>query len=203
MQTNKSLIFDKHNMSLSGQSINCLEKGLAKRIENLSCNNGCLKSVNIADDLFEKIEPQKSELLRNKFLEKGDCLWITIYSTIQDAVEVNYVVFCTTDYRVYYYNSQDESPAVKELIPVPFSSEPIFEYFLIYSTFCSLGRLEFLILSITTSLQSQDEEYSCCSFLSMNNGAATFPIKFQLKISKISIKLNIIIFNTDIMGSPF
>ncbi len=130
MQTNKSLIFDKNNMSLSGQSINCLEKGLAKRIENLSCNNGCLKSVNIADDLFEKIEPQKSELLRNKFLEKGDCLWITIYSTIQNSVEIDYVVFCTTDYRVYYYNSQDESPAVKELIPVPFSSEPIFEYFI-------------------------------------------------------------------------
>ena len=90
MQTNKSLIFDKHNMSLSGQSINCLEKGLAKRIENLSCNNGCLKSVNVADDLFEKIEPQKSELLRNKFLEKGiDVPFLNSYlKTPQEIISV-------------------------------------------------------------------------------------------------------------------
>ena len=130
-QRYKTFVMQDFDLGLTSEQKN-IKGGLAEKFYNVNCCSDKICSANMQKDFFELVEPTRMEIVKQVFKNiVGDCLWITGFSTHSDiGKELNYIVFCNSNYKIYYYELGLQNPAFVYLNNITFTSEPIFEYFI-------------------------------------------------------------------------
>lgn len=130
-QKHNQIVFSEYNLGLNNNSNNYKQNGLSKKIENVCCTNGQIKSVNEFKKLFTAIEPARADAVENVFKTTiNECLWVTDYHFYKSGKPVKYIVFCASNYKIYYYMLNATNPQFVCLENVEFTSVPKFDYFI-------------------------------------------------------------------------
>lgn len=171
-QRYKTLILSKYNLGLLTKA-NFNDAGLAKYICNVNCQNGKICSAQQQKDIFEIIEPTRAEAVIEAFKSTvGNCLWLTGYSTLlENGEEVSYIVFCNSDYKIYYYKLGAANPSFIYLNNITFTSKPIFEFFI------KDNKNHFILCSKTDDMwvwDGENEPYQVLDAPCVNNMAVAF-----------------------------
>lgn len=131
MTKNGQIIFEEYNLGLNHFSKDYKRDGLASKICNVECKNGKIQSSNQLNNIFDLIEPTRSKIADDLFLKQvGKCLWVASFQFYNQTQLVDYIVFCSSDYKIFYYQLNSTSPQFKCLNNITFSSEPTYEFFI-------------------------------------------------------------------------
>lgn len=130
-QKYKNILFDDLNLSLRGASTDGSSDGMAQKLMNIECNNGHIKSAPQLKNIFEFLEPQRANSASQVFKDKlNGCKWVTGFQFYDQSVQVDTVVFCDEDNKIYYYKLGEEYPQFVRLDNINFSSTPTVETFI-------------------------------------------------------------------------
>lgn len=131
MTKNGQIIFEEYNLGLNHFSQNYKQDGLASKVCNIECKNGSIRSSNELKDIFDLIEPTRSKSASDLFFKQvGKCLWVASFQFYNQAQLVDYVVFCSSDYKIFYYQLGAENPQFKCLNNIAFTSRPTYDFFI-------------------------------------------------------------------------
>lgn len=131
MTKNGQVVFEEYNLGLNHFSQDYKRDGLASKICNIECKNGRIQSANQLKNIFEVIEPTRATVASDLFLKQvGNCRWVVSFQFYNQAQLIDYVVFCSSEYKIYYYQLNSINPQFKCLSNITFSSEPTYEFFI-------------------------------------------------------------------------
>ena len=130
-QKYKQFIFADYNLGLNNSTIDYKNDGLARQICNVECKNGRLQSAKMFDNIFNLIEPTRAQIAQQVFLDQvGDCKWLTGYQFFHEDKHKDYVVFCNSQNKIFYYEMGANNPQFICLNNVFFTSTPKFDFFI-------------------------------------------------------------------------
>lgn len=131
MTKNGQIILGDFNLGINHYSQDYKQDGLGLKICNVECKNGKIQSASHLENIFNLIEPARSKNASDLFVEQvGQCLWVASFQFYNQSTLMDYVVFCSKDYRIFYYQVNAENPRFKCLNNITFSSEPTYDFFI-------------------------------------------------------------------------
>ena len=130
-QKTKTIALKDYCLGLSSNSLDTKIDGIAKEIKNVNILNGELSNADTINEIFEIIEPTRVNVLKDTFLNiVKDALSVVSYKFYNAGVEIEYLIFCNSDYRLYYYQLNSQNPSFTYLSTITFTSLPHFEFFI-------------------------------------------------------------------------
>lgn len=125
------VVLEEYNLGINHYSADYKQDGLASKLYNVECKNGKILSASKHTNIFELLEPTRVKIATEQFLnEIGQCLWVASFQFFDNTKLIDYVVFCSSDFRIYYYQLNAENPRFKCLNNIEFTSEPTYEFFI-------------------------------------------------------------------------
>ena len=127
-QINKNFAFDK-DMGLCSDVLSFPNKGIADKFYNVSAKDKIESQFSI-EDLTTVIDKNNASTLRTALGNIAEIVDVFGFSTYSSGTLVEYVIFATADYKVYYYNLHDINRTLKNLNSINLTSRPTFETFI-------------------------------------------------------------------------
>lgn len=119
----KSVSLSDFNLGLCGEK-NC-KYGIGKKVCNVNCQDGRLITNYGFTSLYELLAPNRSQVLANVIGSTiGQIIDVFCYQTYNEGNLLEYVIFCSADYKIYYYMPQSENPQVQRLTNINLTSKP-------------------------------------------------------------------------------
>lgn len=125
----KSISFLDFNLGLNANENS--KNGIGKMLKNVECKNGQITSPLGFTSLYSKLAPDREQILGNVITNTiGEIADIFCYQTYSQAMLLEYIIFCSADYKIFYYNPKANNPQVIRLTNINLTSKPKFDCYI-------------------------------------------------------------------------